>query len=72
MIEYAILLFAIPLGILLAKATQDEKIIYTEPNYFPILEKILVILIIIFIFQNEQIVLTLTFILIMIYVWGKF
>jgi hypothetical protein len=72
MIQYAILLLAIPLGILLAKQTRDEKEIYTKKIYFPAIEKTLLVLILIFaILKNSHITLTLTFILITILVWHK-
>jgi len=71
MIQYLVLLLAIPLGIILAKTTQDEKNIYTKPQYFPTLKKILLILIAVFISQNQQIFLTLTFLLITIHTWQK-
>jgi len=37
MIEYLILILAVPLGFLLANTTKDEKEIYSKPPYFPIL-----------------------------------
>jgi len=71
MIEYLALFLAIPLGILLAKTTHDEKEIYTKPQYFPLFIKILAILIAVFASQNSQITLTLTFLLITTYTWHK-
>ncbi|MCD4771558.1 hypothetical protein K8R30_04055 [archaeon] len=71
MIEYFLLILAIPLGIALAKTTSDEKNIYTKPQYFPLFIKILAILIAIFASQNKQITLTLTFLLITTYIWYK-
>jgi len=63
MIEYLTLILAIPLGIILAKTTQDEKPIYTKTKYFPTLIKILAIISAIAISQNQQIFLTSTFLL---------
>jgi len=71
MIQYLALILAIPLGILLAKTTHDEKNIYTKPEYFPLLKKLLLILIAVFISQNQQVTLTLTFLLITIHTWQK-
>jgi len=72
MIEYFLLILAIPLGILLARQTQDEKEIYTKKIYFPTIKKTLLILILIFaILKNTHIVLTLTFILITTLIWHK-
>jgi hypothetical protein len=71
MIEYFLLILAIPLGIALAKTTSDEKNIYTKPQYFPLFIKILAILIAVFASQDKQITLTLTFLLITIYTWHK-
>jgi len=71
MIEYFILILAIPLGILCAKTVEDEKSIYTKSQYFPLLLKILAILIAVFISQGKQITLTLAFILITVYTWQK-
>jgi hypothetical protein len=71
MIEYFLIILAIPLGIVLAKTTQDEKEIYTKSIYLPLFIKILTILIAVFISQNSQITLTLAFMLIMIYTWNR-
>jgi len=71
MIEYFLLILAIPLGLLLAKTTKDEKPIFTKPIYFPSIEKIILILMAITISQNQQIFLTSTFMLITIYTWQK-
>jgi len=71
MLQYLILLFAIPLGHILAKTTQDEKEIYNLPQYFPTLIKFLAILSAITISQNQQLFLTSTFLLITTYTWHK-
>jgi len=71
MIEYFLLILAIPLGIALAKTTSDEKNIYTKPQYFPLFIKILAILIAVFASQNRQITFALAFLLITTYTWHK-
>jgi len=71
MIEYLILILAIPLGIMLANTTKDEKQIYSKSPYFPILLWILAILAATFFTLNKQIALTLTFIFITTFVWNK-
>jgi len=71
MIEYLILIFAIPIGIMAAKVTRNEKQIYSKPPYFPVLLWILAILASIFFSLNKQIALTLTFIFITTISWQK-
>jgi len=63
-----VLILAIPLGLLLASLTKDEKSIYKK--YFPTLLWIIAILAAIFYTLNLQIALTLTFIFITILVWN--
>ena len=71
MIEYFALILAIPLGLLFAKITSDEKEIYSKSPYFPIILWGLAIAASIFYTLNEQIALTLTFIFIMVFTWNK-
>jgi len=71
MIIYLTLLFAIPLGLILASITQDEKEIYSKKPYFPIILWILAITSIIFFFNNKTIALTLTFMFITTLTWNK-
>ncbi|MFH0808604.1 MAG: hypothetical protein V1888_03230 [archaeon] len=71
MIQYILLILAIPLGYLCVKATQDEKQIYQKKQYFPLILKILLILATISISQSEQIFLTTAFLLITIHIWHK-
>jgi len=71
MIEYLILVFAIPLGVLLSKITKHEKEIYSKSPYFPIIIPTLGFLSIIFIFLDKQIALTLIFIFLTTLVWQK-
>jgi len=72
MLQYLILLLAIPLGLFLKKQTAYEKEIYSRPQYFPSILIALIIGIIYFSIQgNETITLTLGFIFITILVWWK-
>ncbi len=71
MIEYIFLILAIPLGILCAKTTLDEKKIYFKEIYFPTAIKILAILTAAFISQNKQLALTSAFLLITLYTWNR-
>lgn len=71
MIEYLVLILAIPLGLALANITKDEKQIYSNAPYFPIFLWILAFAIAIFYSLDEQIALTLTCIFITIFVWNK-
>ncbi len=71
MIEYLILILAVPLGFLLANTTKDEKEIYSNAPYFPIILWVLAILASIFYTLDKQIALTLTFIFITTFVWNK-
>jgi len=72
MIEYLLLLFAIPLGLILAKVTKDEKKIYTDVPYFPVLLWILAFITISSYAFDRQLALTLTFIFITTFVWNKY
>ena len=71
MIEYFALILAIPLGLLLANTTKDEKEIYSKYPYFPTLLWIIAFTAAIFYTINEQIALTLTFIFITVLTWNK-
>lgn len=72
MIEYVMLFFAIPLGIILAKLTKDEKEIYSKAPYFPVFLWIIAITASIFFTIDKMIALVLTFIFIMIFFWNQF
>jgi len=71
MIEYFTLLFAIPIGIVLAKLTTHEKEIYKKKQYFPAILIFLAILALGTYTFDKQLSLTLTFILITTFVWNK-
>jgi len=71
MIEYLPLILAIPLGFIFAKITKDEKQIYSNPPYFPIILWVLAFLAAISFTLNKTIALTLTFIFITTLVWHK-
>ncbi len=71
MIEYLTLLIAIPLGLILAGTTKDEKKIYSNTPYFPIMLWVFAIGAAIFYTLDKQLALTLTFIFITIFVWDK-
>lgn len=71
MIEYLALLLAIPLGIVLAKLTKDEKEIYSKIQYFPLILLKLAMGAAIFYTINKQIALTLTFVFITVLIWNK-
>jgi len=79
MIEYLTLILAIPIGIILAKTTKDEKQIYTK--YFPVILCLLSITIITILIlpansyqltaTKSTIALTLTFTFITTLIWHK-
>jgi|GEM_PF-1650942 len=71
MIEYLTLILAIPLGIMLAGITKDEKEIYSKPPYFPIILWILAFAAAIFYTLDKTIALTLTFVFITTLIWHK-
>ena len=71
MIEYLALVLAIPLGIVLAKLTKDEKEIYSKTRYFPFMSFVLAVASVIFFAIDKQIALTLMFIFLTIFVWNK-
>jgi len=71
MIEYFILILAIPIGFLLSKVTNDEKEIFSNTPYFPILLWILAIASTIFYTLDKTIALPLTFIFLMTFTWNR-
>ena len=71
MIEYLILLLAIPIGLALAKLTLHEKEIYRRKQYFPAILIFLLVLTIGTLDYDKQLSITLAFILITIFVWNK-
>jgi hypothetical protein len=71
MIEYIVLLFAIPLGILCAKVTRDEKKIYLRRQYFPSMIWIVAILAAVFLSLDKVVGFSLVFITLMIGFWMR-
>ena len=71
MIEYLILVLAIPLGLALANITKDEKEIYSKYPYFPLFLWILAFAIATFWNIDKEVALTLTFIFITTFIWNK-
>lgn len=70
-VSIAILLAAIPLGILAAYLTKDEKNIFKNAPYFPQILWIVAIAAAIFYTLNIKTALILTFIFILMLVWYK-
>jgi hypothetical protein len=71
MIEYIVLLFSIPMGILLARITKWEKNIYTKPQYFPTIVWVLAIFCAIFLTVDKVIGMSLLFTFLTVLVWWK-
>lgn len=71
MIGYLALFLAIPLGLVLAKITEDEKSIYTKPCYFPTIVWVLAFFSAIFLTINKPIGLGLVFSFLTVLVWWK-
>jgi hypothetical protein len=71
MIEYLTLLLAIPLGIALAKTTKDEKQLYSNSPYFPIILWVLALAAATFFTLDKTTALTLTFAFITTLTWHK-
>ncbi len=69
MIEYLIILLAIPLGILARKLTKDEKDLYEK--YFLIIIPVIFLSAVIFAFLDRQTFLTLVFIFLMLVSWDR-
>ena len=72
MIEYYIFIFAIPLGILFAKVTHDEKEIFSKNPYFPIILWALAITAATFFSIDKQIAFPLSFMFIMTLIWKNY
>ena len=72
MIEYLLLFFAVPLGVVLASVTKDEEEIYAKVPYFPVLLWILAFVTVIYYTLDRQVALTLTFIFITTFVWNRY
>lgn len=72
MIENLLLILAIPLGLLLAGITRDEKVIYSKAPYFPIFLWILAFVTVIYYSLDRQVALTLTFVFITTFVWNRY
>lgn len=71
MIEYLVLFFAIPLGGVLAKITEDEKLIYVKSCYFPTIVWVLAFFSAIFLTINKPLGLSLAFSFLTVLVWWK-
>lgn len=71
MIEYFLLLLAIPLGILASRVMNDEKEIWGKAPYFPVFVWILAILAAIFLTLDKTAGLTFAFMGILTLVWWK-
>ena len=71
MIEYFLVLLAIPLGIITSQATKHEKEIYSKAPYFPLFLWVLAILAAVFLTLDKIIGLTFTFMFLFVLVWMK-
>jgi len=71
MIEYFILVLAIPLGIIMARLTDDEKKIYSRAPYFPVILWVLAIFAAVFFSLDRVIGFTLAFVFLAVLVWSK-
>jgi len=71
MLQYFVLILAVPLGFYLSHLTKDEKKIYAKAPYFPVFLWVFAIAAAIFYSLNETIALTLTFIFLTVFVWYK-
>jgi hypothetical protein len=71
MLQYIALIFAIPLGLILAKLTKDEKPIFSKPPYFPVILWVLAIAAATAFTLDQKTALTLTFIFITTLTWQK-
>lgn len=67
----ASLLISIPLGLLLKKLTKDEKEIFSNAPYFPVLQWIIAIAASVMFAINKQIAIPLTFIFLTILIWNR-
>jgi len=72
MIEYLILLLAIPFGIIAANVTRFEKNIYSKSPYFPFFIWVLAILTAVFLTLDKTAGLSFAFMLILAVTWLKF
>jgi ABC-type polysaccharide transport system permease subunit len=71
MLEYLLLLTAIPIGILLAKLTKEEEKIYTKKQYFPTILPLLFVLTLTFSFITKETAIILGYMTLLIYTWKK-
>jgi len=71
MIEYIILLAAIPLGMLCARWTKDEKQIYSKSPYFPVMLGVIAVFAAIFFTLEKLIGFTLAFMWILMFFWHR-
>ncbi|RMD45578.1 hypothetical protein D6829_01905 [Candidatus Pacearchaeota archaeon] len=70
MIEYILVLLAIPLGVFLRKLTKQEEEIFLNWPYFPLMIPVLFLLTLYFAFKSYRIFFVLLFILVMIMSWA--
>jgi len=71
MLEYIFLLVAIPLGMLCRKWTRDEKAIYSNPPYFPVMLWGIAILAAVFLTIDRVTGFTLAFMWILMFFWHR-
>jgi hypothetical protein len=71
MIEYIVLLFAIPLGMLCAKFMKDEKSIYSKSPYFPLMLWVIAIFAAIFFTLDKVIGFSLSFMFLLMFFWHR-
>ncbi len=69
MLEYLILIFAVPLGLILAKTVKREKEIYLKKQYFPTILVVTFLGSIITYFSDKELFLTFLFTFIMTLTW---
>ncbi|MBT3642763.1 hypothetical protein HN604_02170 [archaeon] len=71
MIEYIILLVAIPLGMLCAKWMKEERPIYSKAPYFPVMLWVIAILSAIFFTLDKTIGFSLSFMFLLMFFWHR-
>ncbi len=71
MIEYLLLILAIPFGIIAANVTRFEKNIYSRSPYFPFFIWVLAILTAVFLTLDKTAGLGFAFMFILVLVWWK-
>jgi len=71
MLEYLLIILAIPLGLTLAKYTEYEKKIYSKSQYFPTFLVVLFIFSVYFFITKNNLTITTSFIFVMTLSWLK-